>query len=46
VNYRWLNNLSFEAEAGMEKSQQKDASGGTTDSDRQYFYLGYRWDFQ
>jgi tetratricopeptide (TPR) repeat protein len=45
-NYRWLNNLSFDAEMGMEKAKQEDGNGGTTTSDRQYIYLGYRWDFQ
>jgi hypothetical protein len=31
---------------GMEKAKQEDGNGGTTTSDRQYIYLGYRWDFQ
>jgi hypothetical protein len=30
----------------MEKSRQEDGTGGITTSDRQYFYLGYRLDFQ
>jgi tetratricopeptide (TPR) repeat protein len=44
VNYRFRTNLSFDAEVGLEKSHQTTADGSSTDSDRKYLYLGYRWD--
>jgi hypothetical protein len=44
VNYRFRTNLSFDAEVGLEKSHQTSADGSSTDSDRKYLYLGYRWD--
>jgi tetratricopeptide (TPR) repeat protein len=44
VNYRFRTNLSFDAEVGLEKSKQTSADGSTTDSNRKYLYLGYRWD--
>ncbi len=44
LNYRFRTNLSFDAEVGLEKSKQTQADGSSTDSDRKYLYLGYRWD--
>jgi hypothetical protein len=43
VSYRAFKDVSIEAETGLEKSHQIDASGNTTDSLRKYLYTGYRW---
>jgi hypothetical protein len=44
VNYRFRSNLSFDAEVGLEKSRDTRIDGSSTDGDRKYLYLGYRWD--
>lgn len=44
VGYRWRQRVMFEVEAGVE---QKQTAGSTQQEDttRQFYSLGYRWDF-
>lgn len=44
VGYRWRDRITFEAEAGLEKSQTTSGSQ-TEDSDLNFYTIGYRWDF-
>lgn len=46
VGYRWRDNIAFEAELGVEKTKTDNPVAQTTEeSKRNYFSLGYRWDF-
>jgi len=44
VGYRWRDKVTFEFEAGMEKGQTT-SSTQTEDLSRNFYTLGYRWDF-
>jgi len=44
IGYRWRDKFTFEFEAGMEKGQTT-SSIQTEDSTRNFYALGYRWDF-
>jgi hypothetical protein len=44
VGYRWRDSVTFELEAGMEKGQTT-SSTQTEDFTRNFYMLGYRWDF-
>jgi len=44
VGYRWRDKITFELEAGMEKGQTT-SSTQTEDTTRNFYSLGYRWDF-
>jgi hypothetical protein len=44
VGYKWKENLTFEVEVGVEKIEDTQASSSET-TNRDYFSLGYRWDF-
>jgi tetratricopeptide (TPR) repeat protein len=44
VGYKWKENLTFEVEVGRETIEDKSQSTTET-TDRDYFSLGYRWDF-
>jgi tetratricopeptide (TPR) repeat protein len=44
VGYRWRDKITFELEAGMEMSEITNSSQ-TEDSTRNFYMLGYRWDF-
>jgi hypothetical protein len=44
-SYRVLKDVSLEAETGMERGSQIDASDTKTDSSRKYLYMGYRWNW-
>jgi tetratricopeptide (TPR) repeat protein len=44
VGYRWRDKITFELEAGMEISEITNSSQ-TEDSTRNFYMLGYRWDF-
>ena len=44
IGYRWRDKITFELEAGMEKGQTT-SSTQTEDSTRNFYSLGYRWDF-
>jgi len=44
VGYRWRDSVTFEFEAGMEKGQTT-SSTQTEDFTRNFYMLGYRWDF-
>lgn len=44
IGYRWRDRITFEAEAGLEKSQTTSGSQ-TEDSSLSFYTLGYRWDF-
>lgn len=44
VGYRWQDKVTFELEAGMEKGRTT-SSTQTEDSTRNFYMLGYRWDF-
>ena len=43
LSYKVWKDINLEAETGSEKSQQTDAGGTHTDSQRKYLYMGYRW---
>jgi tetratricopeptide (TPR) repeat protein len=47
IGYRWRDRVTFEVEAGIEKTHSDSgASGGPVQDDTRNFYmLGYRWDF-
>jgi hypothetical protein len=42
--YRWRDNLTFEAEAGIEKTKT-EGTMQQEDTTRQFYSVGYRWDF-
>jgi len=44
IGYRWRDQVTFEFEAGMEKGQTTNRDL-TEDSTRNFYMLGYRWDF-
>jgi hypothetical protein len=44
VGYRWRNTITFELEAGLETGQTV-SSIETTDISRNFYSIGYRWDF-
>ena len=44
LGYRWRDKVTFEIEAGMEKGQTT-SSTSTEDTTRNFYMLGYRWDF-
>ena len=44
VGYRWRDQVTFELEAGMEISEITSSSS-TENSSRNFYMLGYRWDF-
>jgi tetratricopeptide (TPR) repeat protein len=44
VGYKWKENLTFEAEIGMENIEDKRLTSSET-TNSEYFSLGYRWDF-
>lgn len=44
VGYAWRQQLTFEAEIGVEKTRTSAATD-TQDATRYYYSLGYRWDF-
>lgn len=44
VGYRWRDKVTFEFEAGMEKGQTT-SSTQTEDFTRNFYMVGYRWDF-
>lgn len=44
VGYRWRDKITFELEAGMEKGQTT-SSTQTEETTRNFYSLGYRWDF-
>jgi tetratricopeptide (TPR) repeat protein len=44
VGYKWKDNLTFEVELGKELIEDRRQSSTET-TDRDYFSLGYRWDF-
>jgi tetratricopeptide (TPR) repeat protein len=44
VGYRWRDRITLEFEAGMEKGQVT-SNNLTEDSTRNFYMLGYRWDF-
>ena len=43
ISYRAFKDVTIEAETGVEKSHQVDATGAITDSRRRYLFTGYRW---
>jgi hypothetical protein len=45
IGYRWRDKLTFELEAGTEISEITSSSS-TEDSTRNFYMIGYRWDFQ
>ena len=46
LGYRVNDSVSLEGEAGMESSRDNSSISGSSNSQRRYFYIGYRWDFQ
>jgi tetratricopeptide (TPR) repeat protein len=44
VGYRWRDQITFEFEAGMEQGQTT-SSTQTEDTTRNFYMIGYRWDF-
>ena len=46
LSYKVWKDINLEAETGSERSQQTDAGGTHTDSQRKYLYMGYRWNLQ
>jgi len=44
LGYRWRDSLTIEAEYGLEKTKT-ESTAATDDATRNYFSLGYRWDF-
>lgn len=44
LGYRWRDKVTFEFEAGMEKGQTT-SSTQTEDVSRNFYMIGYRWDF-
>ena len=46
MSYLIRPSITLEAETGSEKSNQTDSSGTKVNSDRVYFYMGYRWTWQ
>jgi len=44
LGYRWRDRITFEIEAGMEKGETTNRDL-TEDSTRNFYMLGYRWDF-
>jgi len=44
LSYRWRSNVSFEAEVGAEDGNSQSATTKEA-TRRQFFSLGYRWDF-
>jgi tetratricopeptide (TPR) repeat protein len=44
VGYRWRDKITFEFEVGMEKGETT-SSTQTEDLSRNFYMLGYRWDF-
>jgi hypothetical protein len=45
LNYHLNDSVSFEGEGGIENSHTSSATQNEK-SQRQYFYVGYRWDFR
>jgi hypothetical protein len=47
LNYRWRDNMSFEAEATIDRTHTDDpVSSQITDNWRETIFAGYRWDFR
>ena len=44
INYRFLDNWTFEATGGLEKTQSESSTQKDRTS-RQFFFIGLRWDF-
>lgn len=44
TTYRWKENMSFELEVGVERTETNSPTVNEI-NDREYFSLGYRWDF-
>ncbi len=47
LNYHWRDNMSFEAEANIERRHSHDPVATTdTDTWRENLFIGYRWDYR
>jgi outer membrane receptor for ferrienterochelin and colicin len=44
VGYKWKENITFEAEAGLENIEDKRLTSSET-TNSEYYSIGYRWDF-